>query len=133
MNVQIENRQRLTIVFSLIFIIILFLVIKNYNNKYILDEFNGTFSVDNSRLVLVIDKLNNNTFYYYDYDNSLYLKGKYKVYNDNTYYLSDNKHVIDQYVIYENLSFTISINNNQLTFRKIGNNPIIDQSVNDSP
>ena len=95
------------------------------------EEFKGTFTAGEPSDVvnISIDPLEK-SFYYTDSWNDRYIKGDYTVISENRYQIYCNNTMNDtvippQKVIYKNNSFTLIVENERKTFKKIGDAPII--------
>lgn len=130
-----QNKKNILIIFFILFI----LFIKIYNlpqfksvtNTPLSNMFVGTYvwDVDNSYYITVVPS-ENNTFYYYNSNKKVYLKGVFKKNKDNEYSLSGNK-VDNQTITCTDLTFSFVDGDANMTFKKISEIPLMPPDIHE--
>jgi hypothetical protein len=96
------------------------------------DSFVGTYTSDAiiPSNIIAIDPYTGNYFYYTDSGNNYFIKGRFEEQSENVYYIScsssKSREIIpDQEIINMGRSFIMTINGQQIAFRKTNQVPIL--------
>lgn len=130
-----QSKKKIFIILFILFILLLKIYnlpqFKSVTNMPLSNRFVGTYvwDIDPSYYITVVPA-ENNTFYYYNYNNKVYLKGVFKKNKDNEYSLSGNK-VDNQTITCTELTFSFVLDNVNMTFKKISEIPLMPPDIHE--
>lgn len=100
------------------------------------NAFIGTYRCKNhSRISFVCNPLDNNTFYFLNYEQEIFIKGTFEKHSkdNDIYFLSSSKEdaMKSQYILCKNLSFQLVLKDEVLKFKKSNEAPIIPYNLDE--
>lgn len=128
-----QNKKRLFIIIAILFIIFIKIYnlpeFKGVTDMPLSNRFVGTYVWDvNNSCYITVAPSENNTFYYYNCNRNVYLKGVFEKIKDNEYSLSGNN-VDNQTITCVDLGFSFVNGDINMTFKKISEIPIFPPDI----